>query len=239
MWGRPDPRDADFLVSAMSTEVRDDSLPHVSFVDLRRIEAIDPEAFAAFLSFMRQNAARFSRTVVRSATVHSGGLVGAAAAGYHRLLGEPFPSAVFSDVSPALAWLACDDANAAAVADLAGAARAIERTPTAVAALRRLLREDPTRTSLDRCASAIALSPRALQRALLAASTSFRAELQHARVDRAKELLRSTDSKMLAIALDLGFEKVQSFTADFRRATGETPAKWRARHRAGVSAGGK
>ena len=63
---------------------------------------------------------------------------------------------------------------------------------------------------------------------------SFRQRLIHYRVERAKQLLASTDLPMSGVAEQCGFKNQRRFTETFRRQEGTTPRKYRetARQRA-------
>jgi methylphosphotriester-DNA--protein-cysteine methyltransferase len=47
------------------------------------------------------------------------------------------------------------------------------------------------------------------------------------RVDRAKDLMRSTEAPLAEIALKCGFSEQSHFTRVFSQTTGTTPAQWR------------
>ncbi|MBS7740836.1 MULTISPECIES: AraC family transcriptional regulator [unclassified Chelatococcus] len=49
------------------------------------------------------------------------------------------------------------------------------------------------------------------------------------RVERAQEMMASSDTPLVAIALDVGFQTQAHFTSVFKRITGETPHRWRGR----------
>jgi len=68
---------------------------------------------------------------------------------------------------------------------------------------------------------------RTLQRRLAEAGTRFATELGRARVAKAQHLMRTTDLKLSAIALDIGCATQSSFSDLFRRITGRTPSEWR------------
>ena len=103
--------------------------------------------------------------------------------------------------------------------------------PDVVRRLRALFERDSERLELSRAARALNVSTRTLQRQLEEAGTSFRDLGSALRQERAERLLAATDQKITAIAKELGFESLQSFTASFREASGETPADYRARRR--------
>lgn len=62
--------------------------------------------------------------------------------------------------------------------------------------------------------------------------TSFPAFVRTYRVEHAKVLLRDTDHKMLAVALESGFSNTASFHRTFKRATGMTPHAYRSKAQA-------
>jgi AraC-like DNA-binding protein len=78
-------------------------------------------------------------------------------------------------------------------------------------------------------ARALGTSPRTLQRGLSELGTSFRAEVERARVRAAEALLAETNAKLEVIALQVGCSSPSSFSRLFRRLTGESPSDFRAR----------
>jgi AraC family transcriptional regulator of adaptative response / DNA-3-methyladenine glycosylase II len=49
------------------------------------------------------------------------------------------------------------------------------------------------------------------------------------RIDLAKRLLQESDAKVTEVAFESGFQHLGLFTMLFKRATGTTPSRWRAR----------
>lgn len=49
------------------------------------------------------------------------------------------------------------------------------------------------------------------------------------RIDRAKTLMANTDSALVNVALDAGFQSQAHFCAVFKQQTGMTPSRWRGR----------
>ena len=227
MWGTPGDVDAAFLISAMETEVRDGAAPYASYVDLRDLHEVEAEAFERFLGFMRQRRSRFASLVQRSAIVASDRMASAAALGYTRLLGDPFPSRVFERGEDALGWLGVGAEATTMVADLRALMEQV-RDATALTRLRDLWGRDLRHAQIASAARELGMSCRLLQRQLAAAGTTFRDELRRARVERAKRLLRETDAKLHAVAAEVGFEKAASLIDAFKRETGRTPRAWRA-----------
>ncbi|MFT3835403.1 MAG: helix-turn-helix transcriptional regulator [Myxococcaceae bacterium] len=95
--------------------------------------------------------------------------------------------------------------------------------------MREILASSPCK-DLGELAARLGMSSRSCQRALAAAGTTFRTELNAGRMQRARGLLTSGDRSMKWIAGELGFASVQHFATAFRRANGETPTAWRDRN---------
>lgn len=228
--GRPSEADAAWTVRVMRREIEANER-YRSMVDVRDLEHVDPAPFARLTELVSGNRARFAELVVRSAIVHSGGVGAAIAAGYARLTGDPFPSQLFERPRDALEWLGYRAERDALVDDYAVVLDRAASTAPLVHALRRAMRADRTLRSLEGSARSLGVSSRTLQRALHDAGTSLRHEARAVRIDKAKQLLLDSDRKLLAVAIDVGFRKLDNFTRAFRDATGMTPAAWRARQR--------
>lgn len=80
---------------------------------------------------------------------------------------------------------------------------------------------------IDWVASKLDTSRRSLQRALDAEGCSFSGVLESLLMDRATELLRSTDRRITDVALDLGYSDSAHFTRAFRNWTGVSPSRFR------------
>jgi AraC-like DNA-binding protein len=76
-------------------------------------------------------------------------------------------------------------------------------------------------------ARALGMSVRSLQRGLAALDTSFSAELDRARRERACLLLRRPELTVAEIAFMLGYAEPRVFHRSFRRWTGQTPTGYR------------
>lgn len=85
--------------------------------------------------------------------------------------------------------------------------------------------------SLPRLAQVNHVSTRTLQRRLARAGTRFQTLLDETRHALACDYLRDPRLEMTEIAQLLGFSEQSAFTRAFRHWTGETPARWRRRHR--------
>jgi len=206
--------------------------PHVFLVDARRVESIDPSAFTAFLSYVEERFEQLRRSVKRLVMVRPGGLPGAAISGFFEVMHRrPYRVLVVESPNDAFRWLGevepmfrnYDWEWVAELDRVFGGA--LSETPTA-SALRDLLDRDRTH-SVEDAAMALAFTPRTLQRRLNDEGTSFRQELQAARIRSAQKLLVESDLPIKCIALDAGCSSVQHFGSLFRRLTGQTPVAWR------------
>ncbi len=82
--------------------------------------------------------------------------------------------------------------------------------------------------ALDDLARRVATSRRQLQRAFAeAGETSFRTYLQHARMERAAELLRASNVPVNAVASAVGYRQAAQFAKAFRRHHGAPPSSYR------------
>ncbi len=78
-----------------------------------------------------------------------------------------------------------------------------------------------------------ALHRRTLNRRLRAQGTSFRALVDEAHFDIARQLLRDTRLPIADIAAGLDYSECSAFGRAFRRWSGTSPSAWRAQHAAG------
>ncbi len=223
VWGRPTTTDIDVLTKALVPEL---TWPqrYQSLVDLRGVTHVDHEAFLRFVSFMSKHREAFSRNVDRSTVVHAGGIGAAVIAGYSRVLNDPFPVSFHTDLLEAVT--SCGHPRFPVPELEALIKRAQSDTPVLLR-VQAWLSANLETARLAACSEALEMSTRRLQRELQQESTSFRRQLELARVERAMLLLRHTDQKVLAVALTVGFAKVQNLAEAFRRHTGMTPSQWR------------
>lgn len=98
------------------------------------------------------------------------------------------------------------------------------------ACLRQLLDERLARApTLAELAHELHVSTRTLQDRLQGEGTSFSAELDAARIDRAHALLGQPELGIKEIATQLGFASISAFSRFFKQKTGEPPSMVRAR----------
>jgi AraC-like DNA-binding protein len=231
IWGRPTEADAAFLTQAIAGELTPGSPTHASFVDLRALRTIDPAPFEHFVEFMASKREALARVITRSALVHGRGVAASTAAGYVRLIGEPFESAIFEDGLAALRWVGYGTDAESILSELTERRRDAADTPSLVARLRVELAATHRDATLASTSRRLGVSTRSLQRSLLHAGTSYHAERQRARIDAARRRLVERDETLEVVAWEVGYRKLQTFNEAFEEVTGERPRAWRDRHR--------
>lgn len=205
--------------------------PHAFCIDARRMGPYpDPEAFAVVLEQVAPNWERYRGHVLRCAVLLPPGLSAAVVVGFFGMAPPPFETRFFADPVAALEW--CGDADPRRMlATLDQLQRKAAGTPLFLQRLRDRLDRDVSRPSIARIARSLRLSVRSLQRRLVLAGTSYRRELNRARLRKAQRLLAGTDLKITVIALEVGCASSQHLSVMFRKLTGESPSSWRAAHR--------
>jgi len=230
VWGCPGEGDVRRLVQLLDLGLSDRAVPHDTIVDLRRVDHIDASAFGVLFDHVRSRRSAIARCVRRQGIVRPTGLVGATIAGFYSVIEPPHPALVSSRLEDVFAWLGHED-----VAGVCERHEALLRGAMGVEpvlhGLRRVLVPPFTEATLAGAASALGVSERTLQRRLRDAGTTFQIELNAAQVNAAKQLLRDTDLKLAAIAIEVGCCSLQQFSGLFHRVTGESPSAWRERHR--------
>jgi AraC-like DNA-binding protein len=118
-----------------------------------------------------------------------------------------------------------------------------DRTPTPVsttdarARMAELLKQMPAAALLDltlnELVTQVQCTPRHVSRVFNeVVGMSFRRKQSEVRLLRARELLATTESKVLEVAMESGFQSVSLFNLMFKRRFGLTPGRWRERVRA-------
>ena len=230
-WGYPDVDDVRELLALCEIGVRADARPHRFLVDVRELEFVDPRTFAMFLDYTRKNRDVLERKLMRQALLRPEGLVGSVISGFSHVAKLSYPYRVFAEVEATVGWLGLEPGEGA---DLVAELDAIRANASGTDPVVRRMREVLTTEScgsLPELATRLKLSRRTCQRALRDAGTTFRRELRSARLALARDFLEQSDRNLTWIAAELGFSSAQHFATAFRRAIGETPSAWRARHR--------
>jgi AraC-like DNA-binding protein len=200
--------------------------------DLGAVEEFDRKEFEFFEGFLAQWVEEVARRTRRLAVVRPIGLAGAAFTGlYHEWVAPRFEAKLCSDRGEALAWFELDPD-----APPRGELDALYETylqPNLLRRVRELLSADLGAATLEAVAETLAMTPRTLQRQLASLDTSFRVELERARIRIAEIRLLDRDDKIELIALELGFSSAAAFSAMFQKVAGESPGAFRARRRGG------
>ena len=236
LWGRLDDGEVSRLLTS-NEALLDLPTPRQRGVlaDASRLEGIDGAAFSRLAAFVADTLSACERRTHRQAFVRPPGLLGALVAGFYEACGHPsYPVRTFTHAEEALGWLGFGG-EAALSDELSVLTVAASATPEAVRALRELLGGD-LRLPLAAAAKRLGTSERSLQRELRRAGTSFRVELDAARIREAEILLGQTDMKITSIALEVGCASLQHFSTLVRRLTGQTPSALRAKLRSVASA---
>ncbi|MBX3190935.1 MAG: helix-turn-helix domain-containing protein [Labilithrix sp.] len=224
VWGAPREDDLKRLVGVLEVELG--AAPHVSLVDARRAEGADPRGFGVLERYVRAHHEALGRAVTKLAIVRPDGIVGAITSGFFGVTPPPYPVSIFEDRARAIDWLGVADAERV-LAELAREEERASGSPPLLRDLRARLDARLDTATLARAAKALGVSERSLQRKLGEIGTTFQLEVNRARVRAAKRMLAETDAKLTQVAHDVGCASLASFSALFRRATGEAPSAWR------------
>jgi AraC-like DNA-binding protein len=225
-WGSPQLDHAQTVIRALEARARGIASA-ASLIDLRRVEAIDPDAFCVFGQYVQSRRAAAAVRAPRQAVLRSGGLAGAAVAGFYEVFQPGHPVRVFTEPLPALAWLGVSGQASVLTQIEAIAARAADEAELLVQ-LRTHLQGTRGTPAVSSVASALGTSVRSLQRRLRESKTSFQAERNAEQIRRAKKLLRETGIDLKRVAVEVGCSSASAFSALFRRVVGQSPHEWRA-----------
>jgi AraC-like DNA-binding protein len=231
VWGRPDEKQAFELGRSLIVELAPPAVPHTSIIDATRLGAGDPGAFKAAERYLLRYGHLLTSWVTRQALIRPPGIGGAIVSGAFDVLPQPYPVAVFEDVSAAFAWMLPGRDVSAYPALLVDIYDEVAGGRQVVGSVREWLEGHLVDAEIGSAASALGMSERTLQRKLGAAKTTFKDELAEARIRAAKTKLQETDAPLTAIAFDVGCASLQHFSAMFRKRMKESPSAFRARSR--------
>lgn len=189
----------------------------VDLSGLREVSAARYEMLFGFVALLTIRHAEGHRTAI----VTSGVSAAATALGYAVLAEDMRGQRAFVEGPDALAFLGVEHPE-----PLWQAWRALGEAPAAdawLATVRARIRSDYRGVRLADCAQGLGMSERAFQRVLEARGLVFRELLARERVDRARELLDAGETKLLWIAAESGFGKVEAMNAAFERVCGVLP----------------
>jgi AraC-like DNA-binding protein len=227
LWGRPDGRAMAQVVRALSAETIPAAKRHVTYFDCTGLTGVDRDAFEVLLKFWAGAAARQAVLLRKQAVVYPGGFAGTVVAGFFRVFTPPYPVRTFQDPARACRWLGIG-------ADLSEqwrrARASVGAAAPEVVALRRLFAGGQFPT-IGQAARALGMGSRTLQRRLSVASTDFQTERDAARFEAGRELLMESETKISAVAADLGFSAPQHFSDWFKKRSGHSPSEFRRQQR--------
>jgi AraC-like DNA-binding protein len=231
VWGQPEVPDLRRVLDVFDhTADTGIAVPCDFVLDIRRLDRVDATLFGDLVREVGQRVNDIARRVRRHAIVlRPSELASAVVSGVYALVGGELRWRITDDLAAALAWF--EHADLAVVTEVDRIVAECAAGSTAVDRLRGWLRDGGIRGTLEEAALALGLSARSLQRRLGDAGTSFRAELERARLAIAQQLLLDSDEKVAVIAAEVGSSSESNFIAFFRRVTGQTPAAWRAARR--------
>jgi AraC-like DNA-binding protein len=230
MWGKPDAADVGQLNRLLAAVLQPGlATPIAALTDTTRVREIDAAGFDLLKRFTSMRAAEFARVIGKQALVRAPveGLVASAAAGFYETGDKTFPVRVFTDSAAALRWLGRRD-GAGEAAALAALIESEVASTEAVARLRAFL-DGHLDASLDGACATLGITARTLRRRLDESGTSFRREVEAARVRTAQHLLGDSALKIVEVAERAGFSSPQRLSAALRRVTGLTPKEFRRR----------
>ena len=229
VWGEPSPEDVKEWTVCADLRLSAACAPHATLFDAYKVERLSPAAFGALAKYASSRIVGLEARITRVAVVHHGGFAGAVAAGFTKLVPIPFPAEIFRDVAKALSWLGCEE-DAPLLEELGRAQSEARAVAPVVRELATFLQRHPRATPPE-AARAMALSTRSLQRRLREQSTTFRRELDTARVLLAQRLLEDSETSITEVALQIGLTSPQHLSTLFHRCGHESPSAWRARVR--------
>lgn len=192
-----------------------------TLLDLRALSDVGAGQYELLFAFVAMQTIR-ARGGHRTALLMSDRSGAAAALGYAMLAQDTLAQRAFTVGPEALEFVGCS--QPAATWEAWEALVASAAAPAWLAEVRAAVRADLRSARLDRCARAVGTSTRALQRLLQDRGITFREVLAGERVVRARALLEAGETKLLAVAIEAGFGKVEAMNVAFERALG-VPAR--------------
>lgn len=227
MWGKPLEADIAEMIPFFEIGVDARFKGHMSFVDGRRLEAVDVLAFGKLLSYLMSRRHAWGPNVGRQAILHPGGFTGVVVSGALHVARPPYPFETFeNDARAAFTWCGVGDLAELYDAQLAEVTRVAE----IVRRVRAALRDEP-KSDVSEIAKQLGLSERTLQRRLEEAGTSLRDERERELTQKIEHLLAGTDLDLEAIATRVGLHSASHLVRRFRETHGTTPGEWRAQRR--------
>jgi len=230
VWAEPSRDDVAVWQTCADLRLSPACEPHATIFDAHDIDRLSLTSFGQLAKYAKVRMPDLGSRITRAAIVHTGTFAGAVAAGFTKLIPVPFPTEVFTSVDAALVWLGCE-ADAPLLVELDEAQHQARGVTPVLRELATYLARHPLATPPE-AARALALSTRSLQRRLTEQKTTFRHQLDAARVRIAQTLLRESDTSITEIAIQVGLTSPQHLSRLFRKLGHPNPSEWRARARA-------
>jgi AraC-like DNA-binding protein len=231
LWGFPSADDIVTLNRLMDAVLAPAHQHHLSLIDTRGLEGVDPASFTTMARYVLKRSADFRALIRKQALLRPTGLIGAVVAGFYDVTPTGYPTAVFTQPESALCWLGLPEWRSAATL-IDGLLEVGHRSDQLLERLRCHLETVRTeRPCVEKVAAELGASVRTLQRRLRDANTTFRDEVRAAQVRVAQKLMLTTDWSLTAIAFESGCASLQHFSASFRELHGVAPSAWRASRR--------
>lgn len=201
-------------------------------LDQEFLTTTNPTTYYMVAAYIAQRRERLTRAIDRLAVVRTPGFTGTLVVNLISMFGIDQRVRVFEQLRPGLDWLG-EDASRAWV-EVIETARHEGRSDDVVSRLRTLLEECVDSITADQAARRLGVSRRTLQRRLSQANTTFQAEVDASKLERAKSLMLASDLNLSAVAFEAGFASPQHFSTSFRRLHGEPPMEWRRKRRSAL-----
>lgn len=225
-WGAPKVEQAQRIVDAFAGVWAPTLAERVDVVlDGRGITSIRADALDLLVTWSRSRVAELRSRVRKQVGVVDDGLTGFTLSGILPIVGRTHAFEVVNDPFVAFDLVGGEGGRAVCAEVLALAAQAKGDSAT-LHGQRALLSRECARVTLQSAAAALGVSPRSLQRDLLASGTAFAHELREARFQFASRLLTQSDDKLRAVASQVGLGET-ALRSLFRARLGCTPEQFR------------
>jgi AraC-like DNA-binding protein len=232
-WGTLDETGLRRLVSILECPEPTEAGTGFVLADCQEVDRLDGEALLALTTAKEGPFMPWSWPIMaRHVVIVPGGIPGFLLAGALPSLVPSCPVRCVRTVGEALRYAQHPEAASAHAAAVAAVSQERNR-PALVRQLVLQLRKDLVDATVERTASALRTSVRALQRALQQYGTSFSDELRRARVAAAEELLAHSDAKIDTIAGRVGLGTGSRMNAVLRRELNVTASELRNKVRSG------
>jgi AraC-like DNA-binding protein len=226
-WGTVDDAAVQRFLQAFDACFHPDCRPPLDVItDGELVDHWEGDAFTRMVEFGRGQLPRWNEILRCHAVVVAPGLAGLLMAGAYPLLKPRYRYEFVTTLDRAFLALR-RDLDQEVLEDV----RAIveELRDPLLHGLRSYLATRLGAGTLEEAAARLDVSTRTLQRALQHRDTTFRVELERARVAAARRLLMETDDPLEKIAREVGCASASHLVRVYRRFTGETPGRARAR----------